>query len=299
MFPTLVRFVLGSLLLIAAPRLFAQPASATFRPALIESFAGSYSFTAESELSRGPQVGTMTVHHMDFSLTGRTPLSEATMLLHGIAYARNTLDTAGAVLLPDALSEASVSFGLQHRLNAQWSLGAYLRPGFYGDFENLDGDSFNAPLLATAIYAVDRELSWIFGFSANAFAERAFFPIVGVRWNYAPDWTLNIGFPRAGVTYQHSEQLALSAGATVQGGDYRISGDFGGPGAGYGRLANTYLEYREIRLGLAAELKLAGDVALTADAGFAVEQRFDYNDRGYRLDGDTTPFFALAIKGRF
>jgi hypothetical protein len=294
-----LRLTLAALVLATAAHVSAQPASATFRPALIESFATSYSFTTESDLSRGPVVGTVSVHHFDLSVTGRTPLSETTMLLHGLAYAHHAFDAGGAARLPDSLSEAAISLGVQHRIDARWSLAAYLRPGFYGDFETLDSDSFNAPLLATAVYSVSRELSWIFGFSANAFSDNPIFPIAGVRWQYAPAWTLNIGFPRAGVTYQHSEQLALSAGATVQGGDYRISGDLGVPAPGLGRLADTYLEYREIRLGLAAELKLSGGVALTADAGFTVDQRFDYNDRGYRLEGDAVPFFALAVKGRF
>lgn len=277
----------------------AQPASATFRPALLESYSFSLGQTAGSDLSRGGVLGNVKITHLDFGFTGRTALSETTLLLHGLAWARNSLDLSNGIYLPDALDELSLSLGVQHRHSAQWSFGAYLRPGFYGDSLDPEPDSFNAPLLATAIYTVSRELSWIFGISANAASDNPFFPIAGVRWQYAPDWTLNIGFPRAGLAWRQNEQLTWNLGATVQGGDYYVSEGFGSPAPGIGRLARTWLEYREIRLGVGAECKLSDLVTLSADAGVAVDQRFDYFDRGYELKGESPLFVAVAIKGRF
>ena len=285
--------------LLASGQLAAQPASATFRPALLEAYAVGFGTTAASDLERGGVVGSVEVARYDFSFTGRTALGETTMLLHGLAWSSNRLDLTGPVLLPDRLDELTLSLGVQHRASPQWTLGAYLRPGFYGDSLDADADSFNAPLLATALYHASRERTWILGFSANAASDNPFIPIAGVRWQFAPAWTLNIGFPRAGFTWKASDTVSWHLGATVQGGDYYVSDGFGSPAPGIGRLTQTWLEYREIRAGLGAEVKLTGGVSLAVDAGVAVDQRFDYFDRGYELKGETPFFLRLAVQGRF
>jgi hypothetical protein len=296
---TLARLLLIAACALPAVRLAAQPAAATFRPALLEGFSLGFAQTAAGDLSRNGVLGRVAVAHLDFGFTGRTPLGRGTFLLHGFAYARNALDTTGAVFLPEALEELTFSLGVQHRASAQWSFAAYLRPGFYGDSLKFNGDSFNAPLLGTAVYTVSPGLAWIFGGSANAASDTPFMPIAGVRWQFAPAWTLNIGFPRAGVSWRHSDRLTLNAGATVQGGDYYLGDGLGSPAPGIGRLARTWLEYREIRLGAGAELALSAGVTLSIDAGLALDQRFDYFDRGYALKGDHPLFVALALKGRF
>lgn len=285
--------------LLAAGPAFAQPASATFRPALLETFAIGFGTTAGSDLERAGPVGSVEVTRYDLSITGRTALAEGTLLLHGLAWARNRLDVTGAVPLPGRLEELTVSLGLQHRISPQWGVGAYLRPGFYGDSLDADGDSFNAPLLATAMYHASRELTWMFGFAANAASDNPFLPIAGVRWQFAPAWTLNVGFPRAGVAWQASDALTWHLGATMQGGDYHVGDGFAAPAPGAGRLARTWLEYREIRVGLGAEVALAADLTLALDAGVAVDQRFDYFDRGYELKGGSPAFLRIALQGRF
>jgi hypothetical protein len=294
------RLLILCLCTLSIGQLAAQPAAATFRPALLESYSVGFARTAEGDLrGAGSVTGRIAVNRTDFNVTGRTRLGDATLLLHGLAYARNALDLSGTGFLPEALEELTLSLGVQHRQSAAWSLAAYLRPGFYGESLEFKSKSFNAPLLATAIYSASPELAWILGFSANAASDNPFIPIAGVRWQFAPDWTLNVGFPRAGVSYRHSERLSLNAGATVQGGGYYITESRGIPIPGSGRLARTWLEYREIRLGVGAELALSGSLSLAADLGWVADQRFDYFDRGFELKGDHPLFVAVALKGRF
>jgi hypothetical protein len=276
-----------------------QPASTAFRPALLESYNVNFGHTARADLSRqGAAADSVVVRHAGFSFTGRTPLGAATLLLHGFAFASHELDSAAAPL-PGRLTETALSLGLWHKLDERWTLAAYLRPGSYGDRSRLDGDSFNAPLLFTALYRANPDLDWIAGFSVNGFSDNPFMPVAGVRWQFAPAWTLNLGFPRAGVTWRAHERFSLLAGATVQGGSYRITRNYGVPAAGVNRLANTFLDYREIRLGLAAEITLTPALKLVADAGVTADQQFDYFDRGYRLKGDRAAFLGLALQGRF
>ena len=293
--------LLASLLALSVLSLSAQP-SATMRPDLLASYDAGWSYSSQEDLTHsGARVGEVSVNHLEFSLSGRAKLTEATSFVYGLAYATNRLETS-APILPDELSEISLNLGVMHRVSPTWNLAAYLRPGFYGDFDKFNRESFNAPLLLTAVYAPSRELVWLFGLNVNPFSDNPVLPIVGVRWQFAPDWNFNLGFPRSGFTYQFSESLSLSAGVAFQGGSFRVGRDPRatplslpiGPS-----LANTYLDYREIRAGFALDYKLGENLKLTFDLGAVTDRKFDWFDRDYRLDGDAGTYFGLSLKGSF
>ncbi len=239
------------------------------------------------------------MHHFEASVSGRRPLGEGTMLLYGVAVGINQLDADAGLALPDRLGEVSLNLGVQRRLSAQWSVSGFLRPGLYGDMEDAGTDSLNAPLLVMASYAASRDLVWLMGVSANPFSERVVMPVAGVRWKFAPEWTLNVGFPRAGFSWAVREGLSLHAGFGIQGGTYRITENLGVPAPGVARLANTYLQYREIRVGLGAEWTVSKGFSLTAEAGAMLDRRFEYFDRNYTLNGEAAPYLSLKLDSRF
>jgi hypothetical protein len=277
----------------------AQP-SATMRPALLASGSFETSYSSREELSRrGQGLGRLAVHQYGVSVSGRRGLNDTTTLVYGLAFSSHELDAAGALPLPDRLAELTVNLGLQRRLSPQWSAAVYARPGFFGDFEELDGDSFNVPLLALANYTVSRELTWSFGVNINAFSDNPVLPVAGVRWQFAPDWTFSIGYPRAGFTWQSSPALAWRAGVSFQGGSFRVTENLGVPAPGIRRLANTLLDYREVRVGGGFDYTLGPGFTLGVDAGVVTDRKFDYIDRAYRLDGDLGFYGAISVQSRF
>lgn len=293
------RLVLLSLAL--APALLAQP-SATMRPGLLSSLETGWSWSSREDLSRGPaRVGEVGVQRFNFSVSGRSALNADATLAYGIAYATNRLD-ASAAILPDELSELSLNLGLTRQLSPAWSAAAYLRPGFYGDFDRLDGDSFNTPVLATLAYSPSRELTWLLGLNVNAFSDNPVLPVLGVRWQFAPDWTFNVGFPRSGFAWKYSDQLSLNAGVAFQGGSFRVGRD---PRASSlvlppaPSLSDTYLDYREVRVGMSADYSLTDTLKISLEAGAVTDRKFDWFDRNYRLDGGTGTYFGLGLKGSF
>lgn len=150
--------LLTGLLALSNLSLLAQP-SATMRPDLLASYDVGWSYSSKEDLTRrGARTGKVSVHRFDFSLSGRTKLTETTSFAYGLAYATNRLE-ASAPILPDELSEISLNLGVMHRFSHAWIFSAYLRPGFYGDFDTFNRDSFNAPFLATAAYSTSRELT--------------------------------------------------------------------------------------------------------------------------------------------
>lgn len=261
----------------------------------------SYSHTADNDLSRGSAgVGDLGVDATRLTWRSGLPLSQATRATYGLTWNRFGFDRPAALAVPDTLQEIALDLGLSHRLNAQWLLIASVSPGLYGDLEGSSGDAFNAPALLLASYAQNPSLAWTFGLRVDAFSERAVLPFVGVNWKFAPDWEFTLGVPRAGISYQVSPALKLGLGVTAQGGNFHVARDprqvaiAAGP-----RLADTKLDYHEIRVGLAADYKLSDLFSVSVEAGMVTDQKFDYYDRGYTLDGDAVAFFTLGLSARF
>ena len=277
----------------------AQPASATFRPSLINSYSGGFTSSGKGQLTRGDAfVGEVSLARFDFSVSGRVPLSEYILFIPGFAYEHTTFDATSGTPLPGSVQEISASLGFRGALAPTWAWGAFLRPGFYGDFKRLGSDSFNVPLFLTTFYVPHDGLTWIFGVSVNAFNNQPVLPALGVRWKFDPAWELEVGFPRTGVTYHASPQLAWRAGLTVAGGNYRITESLGVPAPGIRRLANTYLAVTEVRVGAVVTYTFANGLDLDLGAGITTLRRFDYPDRNYRLNGADVGWVSLALNQR-
>lgn len=287
--------------LVSAVIAGAQP-SATMRPDLLASAEFNTAYSSREDIARGPQtLGSLAVRTYGVSVAGRHAWDERTQLLYGVAVQQFDLDQddASNLPLPAQLAEFSLNLGVQRRIDAQWGAAVYLRPGFYGDFEEKLGQSFNVPALLLATYAQSRTLIWSFGVNANAFSDNPVLPIAGVRWQFAPAWTFSVGFPRSGFAYQATENLAVRASAGFAGGSFRVSRNVGSPAVGLARIANTYVDFREVRVGLGLDYSLGDRVTLSADVGAVTDRKFDYFDKNYRLDGDAGTFVSLALKGSF
>jgi hypothetical protein len=150
-----------------------------------------------------------------------------------------------------------------------------------------------------ATFAQSRDLVWSFGLNANGFSDNPVIPIVGVRWKFAPQWLFSVGFPRTGFAYELNERFTLRAGASFAGGSFRITKNLGVPAPGIARLANTYLDFREVRAGVGLDYTFADRATLSLDVGAVTDRKFDYFDKNYRLDGDAGTYVALAIKSSF
>jgi hypothetical protein len=288
-----------SLLGLSVTSLDAQPASATFRPALIQSYSAGYSWSGESDLERGAALGGVSVHHVEGSFSGRAPVNEATTFTYGAAFSINEFEADAGLPLPDRLGELTFNLGITRRFSPQWSGSAFLRPGIYSDLEDFSSDAVNAPGLMMANFAQSADLVWTFGAAVNPFSDRILMPVAGVRWKFAPRWMFNLGFPRAGFTWEANERLSLRAGLGIQGGSYRVTENLGSPAAGVRRLANTYVQYREIRFGAGADWALSKTVSLVVEAGVMTDRRFEYYDRDYTLNGSAAPYLTLGVNGRF
>jgi hypothetical protein len=279
-----------SLLVVAS---FAVAARAT------DEVTARYSFSASNPLTQASRpVGDLGVDAAFLNWGSSLALSEATKLNYGVAWSAYNFTRPAAMAAPDRLQEITLSLGGTHRLSPRWLLIGSIEPGLYGDLKGSTRDAFNAPVLALATYLQSRELAWSFGLRADALSDNPVIPIVGVNWRFAPDWEFTLGFPRAGFGYTVSPALKLGLGATVQGGSFYVAED-PRPAAPGVRLNDTYLDYREIRVGLSADYEFSKAFSLAVEGGVITDQKLDYYERGYTLNGDAAAFFTVALTGRF
>ena len=258
-----------------------------------------FSFSGDEGLDRAGPAGSVAVRRSALATDRRTTLSPSHTLSYGLQLEVHELDSDSGTLLPERLAEIALRLNFSRRLSSTWSASLFLRPGLYGDFEDVDGKTFNVPFLLGASYAKTRDLVWLLGLRANVYAEHPVLPFVGFRWRFAPDWSFNVAFPRSGIEWQASSRLSLNLGVSLQGGTYRIIENLGSPLNTAGRLANTFVDYREIRVGLGAEYALTGRLSVRAEAGAFTDRQFDYYDRDYTLDGDPGIFASVAVRSTF
>ena len=283
-------------LLAGAPAFAQQPPSTVFRTSLPELSAGNYSYSTKADLKlNGAKVGGVAVHHAEVSISGRHKLTTGLRLAYGLDYDTNLLAADAAVPLPDQLSVFSLNLGLIRPLNSEWTAALFARPGFYSDFEDVGSRSLNAPVLVTATYTPRREIVWTFAFRLDPFAKNTVLPVLGVRWQFAPGWNFELGFPHTGLTWQVSGDLALRIDLSFQGGSYRV---MHAPAA-VPALGGTLLDYREIRAGAGFDFQLANATTLSLEAGFVTDRRFDYHERNYRLKGDPAGYLKLSFQLNF
>jgi hypothetical protein len=267
------------------------PPSAVFRPALLELSAGNYSYSTKADVSHGVVLGSVAVHHAEVSLSGRHEIAADLQLAYGLDYDTNRLIADAGVPLPDQLTALSLNLGLIRTFNPKWTAAVFARPGFYGDFSQLGRRSLNAPLLVSASYNPRPELDWTFALAVDPFAKNPVLPVLGVHRAFASGWDIALGFPRTGITWQMTDDIALRADASFQGGSYRV---MAAPAA-VPALAGSLADYREIRTGLGMDCKVGAAGTLSLDVGLVADRRFDYHQRGYRLDGASAAYLKLAL----
>ncbi len=253
----------------------------------------TYSYSAKGDLDRGGKVGSTTIDHYGFDSAFAVPISPDLRLMGGLSWTDDELGLSGNVPLPKRLEGFALDVGAVKDLAPGWSLIAMLRPGFFGDNADFSSKTLNVGGLLSVARTVSPDFSWMLGVTANQRGRYHVLPAAGLRWNFAPDWTLAVGFPRTGVIYRVSSALSLNAGLQFQGGNYYV-GSARAPGLG-----NTYLDYRELRAGGGFEYTFSPLVSVSLGGGEAVNRRFDYYDRNYQLDGKAAPYGTAALHFRF
>lgn len=241
----------------------------------------------------GNKVGNATLERYSFDYKLRYTAAEGLYLTAGVFGNYMSIDADDSVWLPDRLQALGFSVGaskdLTGILGKGWVSNALLRPVFTTDTANFSDPGFVLQGAWTVSYRSSETMTWTGGVVFTTHANNSVLPVVGLRWDFAQDWTAFIGFPEASVSYQLMEDLTLRGLVTFMQGSYKIKS---APGPGLG---DTYLDYREIRVGVGADYNILENLSLGLDLGAVVDRRFNYYKRGYDIKGNTAAYFNITL----
>ncbi len=259
-----------------------------------------YSHTGRSDLDAGGPATSVIVDSYQIGLRATALLSPTTGLLYGFDWANHELDLSGTGWLPGSLKSLGASLGVSHRLDDRWRLLATANPRIASAGGNLSMDGFDLPVLLFANYTTSPQLTWVFGLRYGPRSDIKVLPIAGVVWKFAPEWEFRLAWPESGLSYRATPQFTLRANAIFHGGDYRLDEDPRAPADRTGvSLNDSWIEYREVRVGIAVEYAFGRSLSLRADLGKVVSQRFEYLERGPNLQGGRPVYFTLGAVTRF
>lgn len=257
-------------------------------------------WSSRASLSDGRDRGDVGLAQTRLGGATRFAVGPDAALALGAEFTWLSIDSSQDQGLPDQLYGYAAVLDFDYVINPSWSVILRSRPGVYADTSRINGDTFNAPQVLAVSYTVDRTLAWQFGLRYDAFSDYEVVPLVGVRWQFQPEWTLSVGFPRSGVTWQFSQDLALDWHVGMIGGNYRITRDYKPAGTAFARgTADTYLDVREIRTGLGVDWRIGNGARLRLEGGVVTDRKFEYYQRDIELDGKAAGYVTLSVNGRF
>jgi Domain of unknown function (DUF6268) len=278
--------------------------------ALVESeSAVSFEFEAEGtyigngNLERGEK-GDMVIRDFD-GYQGRirfvlTPMTKIGILRLGLQTERYSFSYGNTAPIPDDLHSTNLIIGLDTELSDKLLIRVEAEPGFYGtDFDDFGQDTFNVPVVIGGTYIYSSTLQFVFGVGIDAWRQYPVLPGGGVRWKFAPQWTLNAVVPTPRLEFEPSDSLLFFAGADIRGPSYRVEKDFGTL-RGDPSLNHASIVYEEIRVGGGLEWKLSTAVKLAFEGGFVPHRNLDFHRTQVRYHQDGgAPYVRLGFHAAF
>jgi opacity protein-like surface antigen len=247
---------------------------------------------------RGANIGSIEERNTDIHFAISPQITQRFLLRLGAEWQLADFRVPKNAPLPDSLQQASAIVGVDCQLTDQWLLRAEFQPGVYSDFSDVSWRDVNAPLLLTAACVVDADFQWFAGLRVNLYSQYPVWPLLGMRWKFADEWTLNLILPNPRLEYDVNERLKLYLGGRAQGGTYRVADDFG-TDHGIPKLNHEIVDQYELRIGPGVSWKIRRNVTIELDAGYMVYREFNYFEHHIVLRSDPAPYGQIACHARF
>jgi hypothetical protein len=212
----------------------------------------------------------------------------------GAGWSETWLHAPSTVPLPDRLQALNLHFGNRWQFADAWSLLTSVEPGIYHDGHDLRMKDFNCPFYVGAQFRQNEKLNWMFGLRVNVWSSWPVIPGVGVRWQFADQWALNLMFPRPQLEYQLNDQITLSVGSEFRGGTFRVNNNFALANA-----AGQIIDYREVDAGAAVNWKIASKVQMELFGGYSVYRHYEFDKQDVEVDVDPAPTISASLRVQF
>ena len=278
--------------------------------ALIESaspfpfeFAAEGTYVGDGDVERGER-GDMVIR--DFHETQGllrfvlTPMTKIGILRLGLQTERYSFSFGGTAAIPDDLHSTALIIGLDTQLSDSVLIRIEAQPGFYGtDYDDFGQDTFNVPFLIGGTYIYSSNLQFVFGVGFDAWRQTPLLPGGGVRWKFAPEWTLNAVVPTPRLEFAPNSNLLIFVGADLRLSSYRVEKNFGSL-RGDTSLNHASISYEEARLGAGLEWKISSAIKLAFEGGYIPYRNFDFHRTQVRYHQDGgAPYVRIGLSAAF
>ena len=296
---TPVRVALVGAMLLAGP-MAPRPALAAGGPmAVSQELDADYSYVGGAPTHRGnTHFGDVTEQHADIKYVLAPQVSRDWVLRFGAEWQIFSFGVPGRAPFPDSLQQVNAVIGFEGQIADQWLLRVEWQPGVYGDLRDVDGRAFDAPLVIGGSYLASADLQWVFGMLIDMRSHWPALPAPGVRWQFAPEWTLDLILPRPRLELAASERLQLYVGADIKSGTFTV-GDHFGRDHGIPKLDQATLDYFEGRAGAGLVWKAWPTVSLEAEGGAMLARWLDFFDKDVTVRSRPAPYVQVACRARF
>jgi len=235
--------------------------------------------------------------HIRFLLT---PMTKIGILRLGVQTERYSFSFGDTAAIPNDLHSTNLIIGLDTELSESFLIRVEAQPGFYGtDFDDFGQDTFNVPFIIGGTYIFNSGFQVVFGIGFDALRKNPVLPGGGIRWKFAPQWTLNAVVPTPRLEYEPNSNLLLFAGADVRLSSYRVEKNFGTL-RGDTSLNHASISYSEMRVGGGLEWKLSTAIKLSAEGGYIPFREFDFHRTQVRYHQDGgAPYARIGFHAAF
>jgi opacity protein-like surface antigen len=229
-----------------------------------------------------------------------TPMTKIGVLRLGLQTERYSFSFGSMAPIPDNLHSTALIIGLDTQLSDSILIRVEAQPGFYGtDWDDFGQDTFNVPFIIGGTYIYSSSLQFVFGIGFDAWRQTPVLPGGGVRWKFAPQWTLNAVVPKPRLEYEPNSNLLLFAGADLRLSNYRVEKNFGTL-RGNTALNHASISYEEARLGAGLDWKLSSAVKLSVEGGYIPFRNFDFHRTQVRYHQDGgAPYARIGFSAAF
>lgn len=229
-----------------------------------------------------------------------TPMTKIGILRLGVQTERYSFSFGGNAAIPDNLHSTNLIIGLDTEFSDSFLIRIEAQPGFYGtDFDDFGRDTFNVPFIIGGTYIYSSNLQFVFGIGFDAWRQTPVLPGGGVRWKFAPQWTLNAVVPTPRLEYEPNSNLLIFAGADLRMTNYRVEKNFGTL-RGDPSLNHASISYEEARVGAGLEWKLSTAVKLSFEGGYIPFRDFDFHRTQVRYHQDGgAPYARIGFHAAF
>jgi hypothetical protein len=229
-----------------------------------------------------------------------TPRTAIGIFRFGVQMERYDFSYSNFAPIPDTLHSTALVIGLDTELSDSFLVRVELDPGFYGtSSDDFGRDTFNVPVIIGGTYIYSSNLQFVFGVGIDGLRKYVVLPGGGVRWKFAPQWTLNAVAPNPRLEYEVNSSFLFYGGADIRATAYRVEKNFGTL-RGNPALNHAAISYDEIRIGAGFDWKITSALKFSLEGGAIPFRNYEFHRTPVRYHQDgAAPYGMVALGAAF